>query len=150
MLADILDLNSIELGFDKRRRQQIVERLVELAAAAHPIGDQRQLVQEILQRDSEVSTAVGDGVAIPHKLTAQVSTATLAFLQTRRPGGFSTPDGIPVRLCFLLLAPERAVNEHLRTLSKLARILHDSRFRQALLEATEATAVLELVRQHEQ
>lgn len=150
MLVDLLDIKSIELGFNKRRKQQILERLVELASASHPIVDQRLLVQEILQRDNEVSTAVGDGVAIPHKLTPQVSIPTMAFLQTRKPGGFSTPDGIPVRLCFLLLAPEGAVNEHLRTLSKLARILHDSRFRQALLEVGDPESVLALIRKHEQ
>ena len=150
MLVDLLDIRSIELGYNKRRKQQILERLVELADASHPIADQRLLVQEILQRDNEVSTAVGDGVAIPHKLTAQVSVPAMAFLQTRKPGGFSTPDGIPVRLCFLLLAPEGAVNEHLRTLSKLARILHDSRFRQALLEVGDPESVLALIRKHEQ
>jgi mannitol/fructose-specific phosphotransferase system IIA component (Ntr-type) len=150
MLVDLLDIKSIELDFPKRRKHQIVDRLVELAGAAHPIVDPAGLVRDILQRDSEVSTAIGDGVAIPHKLTSDVSAPAMAFLQTRKPAGFSTPDGLPVRLCFLLLAPEGAVNEHLRTLSKLARILHDSRFRESLLEVTDPEEVLNLIRAHEQ
>lgn len=150
MLVDLIDVQSIELGFPKRRKHQVIERLVELAGAVTPISDGALLVREILQRDSEVSTAIGDGVAIPHKLTPQVSSPLLAFLQTRKPAHFSSPDGVPVHLCFLLLAPAGAVNEHLRTLSKLARILHDSRFRQALLEVTAPEVVIELIRTHEQ
>lgn len=154
MLVDLIDIRSIELAYPKRRKHQVVQRLVELARGAQQGPEEQllnvqQLVEEILQRDREVSTAIGDGVAIPHKLTSQVSSPLLAFLQTRKPAGFSAPDGIPVRLCFLLLAPADAVNEHLRTLSKLARILHDSTFRQALLEATEREVVLDLIRNHE-
>lgn len=149
MISSLLEVQAIELDFGKRRRQQIVERLVELAAGVDPLENQASLVREILQRDSEVSTAIGDGVAIPHKLTPLVSRPQAAFLQTRKGGHFSSPDGIPVRLFFLLLAPEGAVNEHLRTLSTLARILHDARFREALLDAEEPQEVLEMIRSRE-
>ncbi|SIQ48949.1 PTS system, fructose-specific IIC component [Alkalispirochaeta americana] len=149
MISSLLEVRTIELDFAKRRRQHIVERLVELVAGVHPLEDQGRLVREILQRDSEVSTAIGDGVAIPHKLTPLVSQPQVAFLQTRKGGHFSSPDGIPVRLFFLLLAPEGSVNEHLRTLSKLARLLHDARFREELLEATVPQAVVEMIRSRE-
>ncbi len=150
MLTDLLHPDSIELGYPKRRKQQIIEHLVTLAGRAHPIRQPELLVREILKRDSETSTAVGDGVAIPHKLSALVEGPAMAFIQTRKPGGFSTPDGIPVHLCFLLLAPEGAVSEHLRTLSKLARILHDSRLREALLTVERPEQVLDLIREHQE
>ncbi len=149
-LVELLDIRSIELDFPKRKKHQIVERLVDLVALAHPVSEPSRLVREILQRDNDVSTAIGDGVALPHRLTSLVTGPAMAFVQTRKPAGFATPDGIPVRLCFLLLAPEGAVQEHLRTLSRLARILHDSRFREDLFNAQDPEVVRSLIRDHEQ
>lgn len=149
MLTELLHPASIELAYPHRRKHQVIEQLVALAGRARDIADPAALVREILKRDSETSTAIGDGVAIPHRLTAMVQEPVMAFLQTRKPAGFSTPDGIPVHLCFLLLAPEGATSEHLRTLSKLARILHDAQLRQALVAADRPEAVLAMIREHQ-
>ena len=149
MLVEMLDPRCIELGYSKRKRKQVVRRLVELAEATGAVREPEELTKQILQRDNEVSTAVGDGVAIPHSLSPLVERQLLVFVRTEKPASFSPPDGEPVRLCFLLLAPPGAVNEHLRTLSRLARLLHDGTFRSALLEATEPQEVTELLAERE-
>ncbi len=150
MLVEMLDRRCIDLSYPKRKRKQVVRRLVELAELTGAIREPEELTKQILERDNEVSTAVGNGVAIPHRLSPLVDRQLLVFLRTEKPAAFSPPDGEPVRLCFLLLAPEGAVNEHLRTLSRLARLLHDKSFRTALMEATDPEEVVKLIEEREQ
>ena len=149
MLVEMLDQRCIELSYPKRKRKQVVRRLVELAEVTGAVREPEKLTKEIIERDNEVSTAVGNGVAIPHRLSPLVDRQLLVFLRTEKPATFSPPDGEPVRLCFLLLAPEGAVNEHLRTLSRLARLLHDSSFRSSLMDATTPEEVVELMKERE-
>lgn len=150
MLAELLDPRSVDLSYGKRRRKQVVRRLVELAEVTGVVREPEELTKQILKRDDEVSTAVGDGVAIPHRLSDLVDRQILVFLRTEKPAAFSPPDGEPVRLLFLLLAPEGAVNDHLRTLSRLARLLHDATFRSALIDAKSGEEVVELLKGREQ
>ncbi|MFP4301197.1 MAG: PTS sugar transporter subunit IIA [Alkalispirochaetaceae bacterium] len=149
MLLEMLDERCIDLSYPKRKRKQVVRRLLELAELTGAVREPEELTKQILQRDNEVSTAVGNGVAIPHLLSPRVDRQLLVFLRTEKPAAFSPPDGFPVRLLFLLLAPEGAVNEHLRTLSRLARLLHDTSFRNALLEVEKPEEVVELLRERE-
>ncbi|MFP4330734.1 MAG: PTS sugar transporter subunit IIA [Alkalispirochaetaceae bacterium] len=150
MLVEMLDPRCIDLSFSKRRRKQVVRRLVELAGVTGAVRDQEELAKQILKRDDEVSTAVGDGVAIPHRISPLVDRRLLVFLRTEKAAAFSPPDGQPVHLVFLLLAPEGAVNDHLRSLSRLARLLHDATFRSALMAAQSSDEVVELLREREQ
>lgn len=149
MLVEMLDPRCIDLSYGKRKRKQVVRRLVELAEITGAVRDPEELTKQILQRDNEMSTAVGDGVAIPHRLSALVDRQLLVFMRTEKPASFSPPDGEPVRLLFLLLAPEGAVNEHLQTLSRLARLLHDSSFRQQLLTVQDPEDVVTLLEDRE-
>lgn len=149
MLLEMLDERCIDLAYPKKKRKQVIRRLVELAEATGAVRQPEELTKEILQRDNEVSTAVGNGVAIPHRLSTLVDRRLLVFLRTEKPAAFSPPDGEPVRLFFLLLAPEGAVNDHLRTLSRLARLLHDSSFRSSLMDATTPEEVVELLKERE-
>jgi mannitol/fructose-specific phosphotransferase system IIA component (Ntr-type) len=149
MLEEILHPACIDLSYPKRRRKQIIHRLVELADTTGAIREPNVLVGEILQRDSEVSTAVGNGVAIPHRLSALVDRPLLVFVRTKKAAGFTPPDGIPVHLCFLLLAPEGDVTGHLRSLSRLSRLLHDRTFRSALMQATDPKEVEALLHERE-
>lgn len=150
MLLEMLDERCIDLSYPKRKRKQVVRRLVELAEVTGAVREPEELTNQILERDNEVSTAVGNGVAIPHRLSPLVERQLLVFLRTEKPAAFAPPDGEPVRLLFLLLAPEGAVNEHLRTLSRLARLLHDSSFRRSLLEAQKPEQVVQLLKEREQ
>lgn len=145
MLVEMLDPRCIDLAYPKRKRKQVIRRLVELAEITGAIREPEKLTKQIIERDNEMSTAVGDGVAIPHRLSELVDRQLLVFMRTEKPAGFSPPDGEPVRLLFLLLAPEGAVNEHLQTLSRLARLLHDSSFRQELLQEQDPARVVELL-----
>ena len=140
-LSQLLDDRVIELGLPRGRKRAVVTRLAQLAAASDAVTDAAALERELRQREQDSSSAIGGGIAIPHKLSPYVTRRVLGFARCSDGTGFDAPDREPVKLFFLLLAPENAVTEHLRVLSRLARFLHDTEFRQALLTAQNAADV---------
>jgi PTS system nitrogen regulatory IIA component len=110
------------------------------------------LLQVLLAREALGTTAVGDGIAIPHVRnpillqTMQPAAITLCFLAT--PVDFGALDGGPVRILFLLTSP--TVKVHLHLLSRLAYALHDGPFRAALNSACDPVGIIEAARRFEQ
>lgn len=140
-LSQLLDDRAVDLSLPKGRKPAIIAHLAGLAAATGAVTDRDALERELLQREEEISTATGAGIAIPHKLSPHVNRRILGFARCAGGVAFDAPDRKPVELFFLLLAPEAAVTEHLRILSRLARYLHDGEFKQRLLSAENADAL---------
>lgn len=98
----------------------------ELLAAAMPEASPDVLdavMEALLARESVLSTGIGDGVAIPHAKTAKVDRLLMAAGVAARPVDYDALDGQPADLFFLLLGPETAATEHVKTLGRLARVL---------------------------
>jgi len=98
----------------------------ELLVAAMPDASPDALdavMEALLAREGVLSTGIGDGVAIPHAKTPRVDRLVMAAGVPARPVDFDALDGRPVDLFFLLLGPETAATEHVKTLGRLARVL---------------------------
>lgn len=116
-----------------------------------PQTDPDFLLQVLLAREALGTTAIGDGIAIPHArnpilLQAKpVPAIALCFLE--KEVDFGAVDGLPVRILFMITSP--TVKVHLHLLSRLAYALHDAGFRAALNLACDATAILDAARRLE-
>jgi PTS system nitrogen regulatory IIA component len=86
----------------------------------------RQIFDALLQRERLGSTGVGDGVAIPHGKLAKCEQIFGVFARLERPIDFEAPDGLPVDLIFMLIAPETAGADHLKALATIARLLRNA------------------------
>jgi PTS system nitrogen regulatory IIA component len=110
--------------------------------------DRELLLRLFLAREASASTAIGDGIAIPHVrnpivLHVTQPTVTLAFLA--RPVDFGALDGKPVHVLFSIISPSTPT--HLRLLSRLSFALHDRQFRQTIMrQAQREEIMLELRR----
>ena len=140
-LSELLDDRCVDLTLKKGRKRVIVSRLAELAARTDAVTDATGFERELLEREDQTSTAIGGGIAIPHKLSPRIARRVLGIARCDAGTNYGAPDGQPVKLFFLLLAPEDALNDHLRVLSRLARFLHDAAFREKLLAATTADEI---------
>ncbi|MBI5596051.1 MAG: PTS sugar transporter subunit IIA [Elusimicrobia bacterium] len=118
-----------------------------LAAAADrlplPAPDRALAGQALSEREKLGSTALGDGIAIPHPRSPLVfpvesPIVTLCFLKT--PVDFHAADGLPVSALFLILAP--SVRSHLALLADLAAALHDDGFKAAVSRGAPAEELL--------
>jgi PTS system nitrogen regulatory IIA component len=135
-LSDILEEDNIIPDLKARDKQRTIEELTEAIVKGNPSLDKDSLVRVLLERESLGSTAIGDGVAIPHGKYPGISTPIISFGRSRKGLDFESMDGQPVFLFFLLLAPEDSASIHLKALARIAKMLKDSNFRKVLIEAT--------------
>jgi len=103
------------------------QALQELSAKAAALTGQseRSILEVLMQREKLGSTAVGNGIAIPHGKLPKLEKLFGLFARLGRPVDFEALDGQPVDLVFLLLAPEGAGADHLKALARVARLLRD-------------------------
>lgn len=123
-LAGLLQQNAIIPGLKVNSKKQLLQ---ELAAKASKITglSEREIFDVILQRERLGSTGVGNGIAIPHGKLDDLPAIVGIFARLETPIDFEALDDQPVDLVFLLLAPEGAGADHLKALSRIARVLRD-------------------------
>jgi PTS system nitrogen regulatory IIA component len=124
-LNDLVDVPAIMPALKANSKKQLLQLLSERAATISGIPE-RDIFDTILQREKLGSTGVGNGIAIPHGKLAGVRNITGVFARLETPVDFEALDDQPVDLVFLLLAPEGAGADHLKALSRIARVLRDS------------------------
>ena len=124
-LSDLLDVSAIMPALKANSKKQLLQLLAERAAVISGIPE-REVFDTILQRERLGSTGVGNGIAIPHGKLAGVKHITGVFARLETPVDFEALDDQPVDLVFLLLAPENAGADHLKALSRIARVLRDA------------------------
>ena len=145
----IEDILSEELVLSDLQATTKTDVLVELANAVvrhHPELDGVRLVAALEERERLNSTALGDGVAIPHGKLPGIRRVIAAFARSRRGVDFQSIDGKPTHLFFLLVAPEDSAGAHLKALARISRLLKDPAFRAHLLEAPDAKALWTIIR----
>jgi nitrogen PTS system EIIA component len=139
-LTDLVAPNAILPALKVNNKKQVIQELA--ARAAELTGQNERAILEILmQREKLGSTAVGNGVAIPHGKLAKLGRLFGLFARLERPVDFEALDGQPVDLVFLLLAPESAGADHLKALARVARLLRDGETARKLRESRDADAV---------
>ena len=138
-LADILPVSHIILDAEISSKKRLFECVAQLFAEQSGLS-QTEVFDCLIARERLGSTALGQGVAMPHGRHAGVLAATGAFVRLKEPIEFDAPDNKPVSLVFVLLVPENASGEHLEVLSALAIKLSDKAVREQLLAAENAEA----------
>lgn len=123
-LADILHPEGIIPALRAQTKKQL---LMELAACASRITGiaEREIFDVVLQREKLGSTGVGGGIAIPHGKLKSLDRIVGIFARLDVPVDFEALDDQPVDIVFMLLAPEGAGADHLKALSRVARVLRD-------------------------
>jgi nitrogen PTS system EIIA component len=123
-LSDLIEASAILPALKANSKKQLLQLLAEKAAGITGIPE-REIFDTILQRERLGSTGVGNGIAIPHGKLPGVKRITGVFARLETPVDFEALDDQPVDLVFLLLAPESAGADHLKALSRIARMLRD-------------------------
>ena len=142
-LVDLIDPRSVEPELQSRRKHDAIEEMLAVLGRSLWIPQPSGWLRELVAREKLASTGVGNGIAIPHKLFQGVERSALALGRRREGIPFDAIDGAPATLLFLMVGPEGQPGEHLRLLSRLARLLRDQSLVRALLEAPDAAGMLE-------
>jgi PTS system nitrogen regulatory IIA component len=139
-IAGLLPVGNILLDLDAANKKRIFEQVGLLFENNHGIG--RNVVYDSLfAREKLGSTGLGQGIAIPHGRIKGLPEAIGAFVRTKAPIPFDSPDGRGVTTIFVLLVPEQATDRHLQLLSELAQMFSDKAQRERLLAASDPVAL---------
>jgi nitrogen PTS system EIIA component len=144
MIADILPLANVVADMDADGKRSLLEQIGALFEDSMHLP-RAKVVDSLLAREKLGSTAMGQGIAIPHGRIKGLRTAAGAFVRLKKPIPFDAPDGLPVTLVFALLVPEQANEMHLLILGELAQLLSDQATREQLLRLTDVAAIHRLL-----
>ncbi|MHB2267204.1 PTS IIA-like nitrogen regulatory protein PtsN [Aliihoeflea sp. PC F10.4] len=139
-LSDLIEVSAVMPALKANSKKQVLQLLAEKAASITGLPE-REIFDTILQRERLGSTGVGNGIAIPHGKLAGIDHITGVFARLATPIDFEALDDQPVDLVFLLLAPEGAGADHLKALSRTARLLRDSDIVAKIRGTTDASAI---------
>lgn len=144
-ITDLLSASSIDLNAKPLNKKEAIEQAVKLMAASGNITDIEAYTKQVIAREEESTTGVGDGIAIPHGKCSAVSRPGLAAMIIRDGVDYDSLDGEPVNVLFLIAAPDSEDNVHLDVLSKLSVLLMDEEFIRKLKAAKDIGEFLEVI-----
>lgn len=144
-ITDLLKSQSIQLNAAPATKIDAIYILGDLMEKGGHLADKDTYLQAVFERENSGSTGLGEGIATPHAKSSGVKDAGLSAMVV--PGGvdFDSLDGNPARLFFMIAAPEGAANTHVEVLSKLATMIIDPDFKEALIAADSTERFLALI-----
>ncbi len=143
LISKILVPDNILLDTESTSKKRVFERVGLLFEKQMQIA-RSQVFDSLFAREKLGSTGLGQGVAIPHGRIPKLRDATAAFVRADHPIPFDAPDGLPVSLIFVLLAPELATDLHLQLLGELAQMFSDEDFRAKLQACSDAASIYQM------
>src|SRR5438105_15912492 len=143
-IAQLLPEANIVLDMEATSKKRLFEQIGQLFEDHAQIA-RNVVFESLFAREKLGSTGLGQGIAIPHGRIKGIPEAIGAFVRTKTPIPFDSPDGRGVSLIFVLLVPEQATDRHLQLLSELAQMFSDKGQRERLATAPDATAVRQAV-----
>ena len=144
-ITDLLKPQSILLNAAPTDKVDAIYTLGDLMDKGGNLSDKAEYLKAVFAREESGSTGLGDGIATPHAKSAGVKEAGLAAMVVPNGVDFEALDGQPSRLFFMIAAPEGAADTHVEVLSKLATMVIDPDFKNALIQAATVDRFLELI-----
>ncbi|WP_321017161.1 PTS fructose transporter subunit IIABC [Hungatella effluvii] len=144
-ITELLKKESIELGVKVSGKEDAIDKLIGLMAAGGRLNDKAGYKEGILAREALGSTAVGEGIAIPHAKVAAVKEPGLAAMVVPDGVDYEAFDGSLANLIFMIAAPEGEADVHLEALSRLSTLLMDPDFKNDLIHAESKEEFLQLI-----
>lgn len=131
-ITDFLNTETIIPTLASRDKNAALEEMAGWLASCHRL-DKKKVLEVLLERERISTTAIGEGVAIPHGKLAGVERVLGVFARSAEGVDFASLDGAPTHLFFVLIAPENAAADHLKALARISRLLKDEVFRRRLM-----------------
>lgn len=144
-ITDLLKPQSILLNASPTNKADAIYTLGDLMDKGGNLSDKAEYLEAVFAREESGSTGLGDGIATPHAKSAGVKEAGLAAMVVPNGVDFEALDGQPSRLFFMIAAPEGAADTHVEVLSKLATMVIDPDFKNALIQSATVNRFLELI-----
>jgi len=148
-ISELVIPEGIVLQVNNNEKIAVIKELAQVLIDKNIVNNAEDFFSAVLRRENMESTGIGQGVAIPHARTMAVKNLTIVFGRSKDGVDFSSLDGLPSHLIFLIAAPEDKKTEYIITLAKLSKLLRKSEARHALEVAQTKEEVLQAIKNHE-
>ena len=151
-IMDFLNKKAVVTDLKSSRKEDILRELVDALVNAGEIEKRHRnkLIEALMARETLGSTAIGQGVGIPHAKSDCVRRLIAAFGLSRKGVNFDSLDGELVYIFFLLLAPANSAGPHLKALARVSRLLKDKYFRDSLRQCQDDKTVIRIIIQEDE
>ena len=148
-ITDILSPDMVIADLKGAKKPEVLNELAKALAANYPEIKLADLSAVLAERERLGSTAIGDGIAIPHGKLRGVTKIIGVFGRHVQGVDFDSLDGGPSHLFFVLVAPEDSASLHLKALARVSRLLKDGAFRSRLLAAKDSAELYSLIKEED-
>ena len=143
-IIDLLKSGAIELNTSVATKEEAIDKLVALHDAVGNLADRQEYKHAILLREEQGTTAIGEGIAVPHAKSDSVKVPGLSAITVKGGVDYEAPDGKPSDILFMIAAPMDG-DLHLEILSRLMVMLMEPEFCNALRNAKTAGEFLQII-----
>ena len=148
-ITDLLTITSIDLDAKVSSKEEAIDHLVDLMMTTGKINNRELYRKDIFSRESQGSTGVGEGIAIPHAQSEAVDDFALAAMVVKDGVDFDALDNQKAKLFFMIAASNDGGNDHLKALARLSKMLMDQGFKESLIMASDTAVFLDLIAKKE-
>ena len=150
-LIDVLTKDCVFAQLESEDRDGVIKELLDKLVECGRIDRDKEalVLKALIDREELGSTAIGNGVAIPHAKLGAIDSMVAAFGISHKGVDFNALDGEKVYLFFLLVAPSDSAGPHLKILARITRLLRDKNFREALMQAKTKEEAVKLVEEED-
>ena len=141
-MSEVVQKGLIMIDQEFKEKEGAIQSLISRALASGKITDDKKFYQAVLQREEEVSTAIGYSIAIPHGKSEAVLEPFVAFARNVREFQWGEGEDSKVRLVFMIGVPNESSQLHLKFISQLSKKLLDEEFREKLLTLDSIETIL--------
>ncbi|MBL7572695.1 PTS fructose transporter subunit IIABC [Staphylococcus saccharolyticus] len=144
-ITELLTKDTIAMDLSSKDKNGVIDKLVNQLNKAGKLNDVTSFKEAIHNRESQSTTGIGEGIAIPHAKVAAVKAPAIAFGKSKEGVDYQSLDMQPAHLFFMIAAPEGGAQTHLDALAKLSGILMDENVREKLIHAESPEQVLQII-----
>lgn len=149
-ITDFLAPQTIIPALSARDKNAALEEMAGWLAHAYNHLDKEKVLKVLLEREKISTTAIGEGVAIPHGKLAEVERVLGVFARSPQGIDFASLDGGLTYLFFVLIAPENAAADHLKALARISRLLKDEAFRRRLMSGKTSEELFHIIAEEDE
>lgn len=151
-IMDFLSKKAIITDIKSTKKEEVIKELVDALIEAGDIEKRQRnkLIEALMARESLGSTAIGQGIAIPHAKIDGIEKLMAAFGLSKKGVNFDSLDGEPAYIFFLLVAPQDSAGPHLKALARISRLLKDKYFRDNLRGCCDDKSIIKIISQEDE
>ncbi|MDR3166853.1 MAG: PTS sugar transporter subunit IIA [Treponema sp.] len=148
-LYEIFPPELIKVGLEAEDKEEAFEEMVDHFCQAFKSNAREEILEALRLRESKMSTGIQKGIAIPHGKTNVVDTVHGILGISKKGVDYDALDGEPVYLLFMMLAPQKDTEQHLRMLKRLAELLDNPQFYTDLITQGDAQGAHGIIKKYE-